>query len=403
MSLDVLAINGGSSSLKFALFERADSSRRVLSGEIERIGLSGTVLRSREEGVPEAKAEPFGATDLVEAACRLLEWLGRRVDLSLVVGIGHRIVHGGPLHRRAQRITLDLIEELRRLGPLDPAHLPGEVAVADLFVRRFPRVPQVACFDTSFHRNMPRVAQLLPVPRVYEEAGIRRYGFHGLSYAYVLGELARVAGPTAARGRLVLAHLGAGSSMAAVRDGACVDTTMAFTPTAGLVMGTRSGDLDPGLLVYFLREGMTTEQVDELVNRRSGLLGVSGVSSDMKDLLERESTDTHAAEAIDLFCYQAAKYAAAMAVAAGGMDTLVFTGGIGERAAPIRARICARLEMLGVRLDAERNAATAPLVSLAGSAAAVRVIKTDEEITIARQTYAVLGSGPPGLGGEAER
>ena len=390
MSSEVLTINGGSSSLKFALFERAASLRRVLSGEIERIGLSGTVLRSKGEGVQPTKDEPLDAADLAEAGGRLLEWLGKSVDLSSVAGIGHRIVHGGPRHTRAQRITRDLIEDLRTLGPLDPDHLPGEVAVADLFVRRFPHVPQVACFDTSFHRNMPRVAQLLALPRAYEDAGIRRYGFHGLSYTYLLEELARLAGPAAARGRLVLAHLGAGSSMAAVRDGACVDTTMAFTPTAGLVMGTRSGDLDPGLVIYFVRQGMTAQQLDELVNQRSGLLGVSGVSSDMKDLLERESTETHAAEAIELYCHQAAKYAAAMAVAAGGLDTLVFAGGIGERAAPIRERICARLEPLGVRLDVEQNAAAAPVVSPAGSTTTVRVIKTDEEITVARQTVALL-------------
>jgi acetate kinase len=309
-----------------------------------------------------------------------------------VDGVGHRVVHGGPHYTRAQRITPELIEELKCIGPLDPDHLPGELALINAFLRRLPR-PQVACFDTAFHHDMPRVAHLMPVPRRYETDGVRRYGFHGLSYTFLVGELARTAGPEAARGRLVLAHLGSGSSMAAVRDGKCVDTTMSFTPTAGLVMGTRSGDLDPGFLLYLMRhKRMTAEQIDDLVNRQSGLLGVSGVSPNMKDLLDREATDPNAAEAIELFCYQARKYASAMAAAASGLDTLVFAGGIGERSASIRARICAGLEFLGVSIDPERNASHARVISLDQSPVNVRVIPTDEEITIARETLATVGS-----------
>ncbi len=315
------------------------------------------------------------------------------MDLSSLAAFGHRVVYGGPRHTQAEPITPALLEELERGAILDPDHVPGELAVAELFLHRFPRTVHVACFDTAFHRDMPRVAQLFAIPRrYYEEEGIRRYGFHGLSYAFLLGELARLAGPEAAHGRLVLAHLGAGSSMAAVRNGTCVDTTMALTPVAGLVMATRSGDLDPGLLIHLLQRGLSVGQLNDLVNQRSGLLGVSGTTSDMKALLERERTDTSAAEAVELYCQQAAKYAAAMAVAAGGLDTLVFSAGIGERSPAIRARICARLALLGIRIDAATNSVGAPIISAADSSVTVRVIATNEELSIAQETLAMLDS-----------
>jgi len=389
----VLTINGGSSSIKFALFEQVEPPKRSLTGEVERIGLADSVISAKGVQPPLTWEEPFEATNLEQAGARLIDWLAKHADLEAVDGVGHRVVHGGPHYTQAQRITPELIEELKCIGPLDPDHLPGEIALIKIFLRRLPGVPQVACFDTAFHHDMPRVAQLLPVPRRYEARGVRRYGFHGLSYTFLVGELARIAGPEAARGRLVLAHLGSGSSMAAVRDGKCVDTTMSFTPTAGLVMGTRSGDLDPGFLLYLMRsERMTADQIDDLVNRQSGLLGVSGVSPNMKDLLDREATDPNAAEAIELFCYQARKYAAAMAAAAGGLDTLVFAGGIGERSASIRARICAGLEFLGVSIDPGRNTSHASVISRDQSTVSVRVIPTDEEITIAREALATVGS-----------
>jgi acetate kinase len=389
----VLTINGGSSSIKFAMFAGADRPARMLSGEVERIGLRDTVLSAKDKDGHTTKNEPFAAADLEQAGGRLIDWLGKHTDLGAVAAVGHRIVHGGPHYAAARRITHEVIEELRRIAPLDPDHLPGELSLLQAFLGRFPHVPQVACFDTAFHHDMPRVAQLLPVPRRYDSVGVRRYGFHGLSYAYLLGELARVAGPEAANGRLVLAHLGSGSSMAAVRGGKCVDTTMAFTPTAGLMMGTRTGDLDPGVLLYLMRsERMTAKQIDDLVNRQSGLLGVSGLSPDMKDLLDREPTNPKAAEAVELFCYQARKYAAAMAAAAGGVDTLVFAGGIGERSAPIRARICAGLAFLGVRIDPGRNTSHGPVISPDGSPVTVRVIPTDEEISIARETLDTIGN-----------
>jgi acetate kinase len=388
----VLTINGGSSSIKFTLFDQVEPPRRSLSGAVERVGLVNTVINAKAVNGRPTKDEPFEAADLEQAAGRLIDWLGKHADPGAVAGVGHRVVHGGPRYTRAERITPELIDTLIQISPLDPDHLPGEIALINAFLHWLPGAPQVACFDTAFHHDMPRVAQQLPVPRRYEAAGVRRYGFHGLSYTFLVGELARIAGQEVARGRLVLAHLGSGASMAAVRDGKCVDTTMGFSPTAGLVMGTRTGDLDPGFLLYLLRrEHMTAERIAELVNRQSGLLGVSGASPDMKDLLDRESSDPQAAEAVELFCYQAAKYAAAMAVAAGGLDTLVFSGGIGERAAPVRERICARLRCLGVNIDSGRNAVAAPVISPEGSPVTVRVIPTDEEITIARQTLAVVG------------
>ncbi len=390
----VLTINGGSSSVKFALFGLTEPPYRMLSGEVERIGLPGTVLSAKSVDGLATKNEPFAAANLAQAGERLIDWLEKHADLGAVAAVGHRVVHGGPHYAAARLVTPGVIEELKRIAPLDPDHLPGEISLLQTFHGGFPRVPQVACFDTAFHHDMPRVAQLLPIPRRYHSAGVRRYGFHGLSYTYLLGELARVGGPEAARGRLVLAHLGSGASMAAVREGKCVDTTMAFTPTGGLVMGTRSGDLDPGLLLYLMRsERMTAKQIDDLVNHQSGLLGVSALSSDMRELLDRESTDQKAAEAVELFCYQARKYAAAMVAAAGGLDTLVFAGGIGERAAPIRARICAGLAFIGVHIDPGRNASHGPVISPDGSPVTVRVIPTDEEITIARETLAIVGGG----------
>jgi acetate kinase len=391
MTSSVLTINGGSSSIKFALFDQVEPPKRSLTGAVERIGLANTVINAKGANGPVARDEPLPAADLEQAGKRLIDWLAKHADLGAVAAVGHRVVHGGPHYTRAARISTELIDTLRQVSPLDPDHLPGEIALINAFLQRLPGVAQVACFDTAFHHDMPRVAQLLPVPRRYEAAGIRRYGFHGLSYTYLIGELARMGGPEVARGRLVLAHLGAGASMAAVRDGKCVDTTMALTATAGLVMGERTGDLDPGFLIYVLRqEHMTAEQVADLVNRQSGLRGVSGISPDMKDLLDRETTNPHAAEAVELFCYQAAKHAATMAVAAGGLDTLVFAAGIGERSAPVRERICARLRFLGVHIDPARNAVAAPVISPDDSPVTVRVIPTDEETTIARQTLAVV-------------
>jgi len=311
-----------------------------------------------------------------------------------LAAVGHRVVHGGPKYSEPQRITAEMVEELHRLSPFDPDHLPEEILLTEAFHHRFPELPQVACFDTAFHHDLPQVARLLPIPRRYEAQGVRRYGFHGLSYAFLMGELARLDGAEAEQGRVVLAHLGNGASMAAVRNGKSIDTSMAFTPTAGLVMSTRSGDLDPGLAPYLARtEQMTGKQFHEMVNHQSGLLGISETSSDMVDLLARGVDDTRAAEAVALFCYQAKKWIGSFAAALGGLDTLVFAGGIGENAPLIRERICDGLGFLGIELDQKRNAENAPLISSDTGRVKVRVIRTDEEIVIARSVIRLLNLG----------
>jgi acetate kinase len=276
--------------------------------------------------------------------------------------------------------------------PLDLLHLPREIALVEAFSAVYPGIPQVACFDTAFHHELPRVAQLLPIPRRYFDAGVRRLGFHGLSYTWLLDALGRHAGPAAARGHVIFAHLGAGASLAAVRDRQPIDTTMAFTPTAGLVMNTRPGDLDPGLVTYLMRsENRTPDQMDDVLNRECGLAGLSGGSPDMRDLLARRATDVRAADAVDVFCYQIRKWIGAFAAALDGLDTLVFSAGIGEHVPEIRAQICEGLQFLGLRVDTERNARSAPVISADDSRVNVRIIPTDEESVIAREVARVIG------------
>jgi len=397
----VLTINGGSSSIKAALFTGGEPPLRRLTARIERIGRDDAEISIREparEGAdsvaPRAVAAPDHAScvgPLVEAV--LVSARGEPID-----AIGHRIVQGGPRLSDPVRVDDAVLDELRRLAPFDPEHLPAEIALLEALGRRFPGAPQVALFDTAFHRGMPRAAAILPIPRRYEDAGVYRYGFHGLSYAYLLEELGRLAGSTAAHGRVIFAHLGNGSSLAAVKGGRPIDTTMAFTPTAGLVMGTRSGDLDPGLVLYLARsEGMSAERFHRMVNSESGLLGVSGTSGDVRDLLARERTDPRAADALGLFCWQARKGIGALAAALGGLDTLVFSAGIGENSAAIRARICDGLEFLGIEIDPARNESREPVISRRGARITVRVIPTDEELYIARTVldHLAASSTPP--------
>jgi acetate kinase len=290
-----------------------------------------------------------------------------------------------------------MVEDLHRLSPFDPEHLPEEILLTEAFHHRFPDLPQVACFDTAFHHDLPRVAQLLAIPRRYEAQGVRRYGFHGLSYEFLMEKLARLGDPAATKGRVILAHLGNGASLAAVREGKSMDTSMSFTPTAGVPMSTRSGDVDPGLVSFLWRsEQMTASQFDKMMNHESGLLGVSESSSDMRDLLAHETQDVRAAEAVALFCYQVKKCIGAYAAALGGLDTLVFAGGIGENAPVIRARICAGLEFLGIDIDEKQNAANESVISATGGRVKVRVIRTDEELTIARSVCRVIGLGVGG-------
>jgi acetate kinase len=388
--MHILTINGGSSSVKFALFAAGEKPERLLSGKIERIGLAETRLVVTDSGrQPEDRGIQAPTRDA--AAKELVDWLSSRGRLKDVAAIGHRIVHGGPRFQKHQRITPDLIAELRRLSDVDPEHLPFEIELMESFGRRCPDLPQFACFDTAFHRDLPRVASLLPIPRRFDIRGIRRYGFHGLSCAYLMEELGRLAGPEVAWGRVVLAHLGNGASITAVRNGKSVDTSMGFTPCSGLPMSTRTGDLDAGLMAYLNQsEKLTPEQFQDLVNHRSGLLGVSEISSDMRDLLSQQKSDHRAAEAVDLFCYQAKKWIGAFAAVLGGLDILVFSGGIGENGAEVRARICQGLEFLGILIDPSQNGANAPIISGSSSAITVRVIRTDEEVMIAKEVVNLL-------------
>ncbi len=390
----ILTINGGSSSIKFAVFEAGDSLRRILEGGIDRIGLPDATLRVKGSDQSDNFSRSVTAPDHTKAVGALMDWIEERGGRDRLAAVGHRVVHGGPKYSTAQRITAEMVEELRQLSPFDPEHLPEEILLTEAFHRRFPGLPQVACFDTAFHHDLPCVAQLLPIPRRYEAQGVRRYGFHGLSYAFLMGELARLAGTEAAQGRVILAHLGNGASLAAVGDGKPVDTSMSFTPAAGIPMSTRSGDLDPGLVWYLARtEGLDAKRFNEMVNFESGLLGVSGTSSDMRDLLGREIEDVRAAEAVALFCYQVKKWIGAFAAALGGLDTLVFSGGIGENAPTVRARICAGLGFLGIELEEKRNAANEGVISAPAGRVAVRVIPTDEECMIAKTVCRVLGLG----------
>jgi len=388
----ILTINGGSSSIKFALFETGASFHRILGGGIDRIGKPGATLRVKGLNPGDSISRPVTAPDLTAAVGTLIDGIEERSGHDAFTAVGHRVVHGGPKYSQPQRITAEMVADLRKLSPFDPEHLPEEILLTEEFHRRFPDLPQVACFDTAFHHDLPRVAQLLPIPRRYEAQGVRRYGFHGLSYAFLMGELARQAGMDAAQGRVILAHLGNGASLAAVHRGKSMDTSMSFTPTAGVPMSTRTGDLDPGLIWYLARtEHLDAKGFNEMVNFKSGLLGVSETSSDMRDLLEHEKQDVRAAEAVALFCYQVKKWIGAFAAALGGLDTLVFAGGIGENAPVIRGRICNGLGFLGIELDEKQNATNEGVISAKTSGITVRVIPTDEERMIARMVCGVLG------------
>jgi acetate kinase len=367
----------------------------VAAGKLERIGLSEGIVTVTNAVTGEKDRRTMPLAGHAVAVQVLVDQLSRYSGEGEIQAVGHRVVHGGSLYTDPVLLSRDVMDELHRLSPYDPEHLPAEISLMETFVKQYPSAPQVACFDTGFHQHLPRVASILAIPRRYEANGIRRYGFHGLSYAYLLAELDRIAGSAAARGRVIMAHLGNGASMVAVRDGQSVDTTMGFTPASGFPMSTRSGDLDPGLFPYLTKtEGMTAEQFQHMVNAQSGLLGVSEISPDMKDLLEQEHRDPRAAEAVALFCYQGKKWIGAYAAALGGVDQLVFSGGIGEQAPAIRARMCEGLAFLGIRLDQAANRAGAAVISNPDSRVTVRVMHTDEEIQIAQSVCRLLGVGP---------
>jgi acetate kinase len=386
MGKHILCLNSGSSSIKFALYDFISGEKLVVKGAIERIGMAGSWLWL-QDGSGQRLMDRIQEFPTHGAAVKtLFTTVMEENHLPQPDAVGHRVVHGGPHHTRHEIITPDLILTLRRLIPFAPLHLPAEILGIDAVTEQFPDLGQAVCFDTAFHRSIPEVARRFPLPRSLWHEGVYRYGFHGLSYEYVVQKLG-----DNARGRNIVAHLGNGASMTALQDGCSVDTTMGFTPTAGLMMGTRSGDLDPGLLVYLIEEkGYDTGQLNKLLNHRSGLIGVSGISSDMKTLLEKRDTESHADMAVEMFCYHARKSVGALATVLNGLDGMVFTGGIGERAAPIRELICSGLDHLGIRLDQERNANHAEIISMDDSPCTVRVIPTHEDLVIARHTRKLL-------------
>jgi acetate kinase len=389
----ILTVNTGSSSLKAALYEMGPAEVRRLSmvvdgigqhqGRMRAVGSDGTVVLDRVGDVPDHDA----------ALTELLDWFTGQTPVGSVDAIGHRVVHGGPHFHAPQPITPALLAALEQLTAIDPDHLPQALRAIRRLSQRFPTTPQIACFDTAFHRTMPPVAQRYPLPQPFVADGLVRYGFHGLSYEFIVGALRRL-DPVAAAGRVIVAHLGNGASMVAMRNGMSLDTTMGFTPTGGLVMSTRTGDLDPSVPLFLQRAyELSSDDVVSVLNKQAGLLGVSETTADMRELLERATTDARATAAIELFCYQAKKFLGALAAVLGGLDTLVFTAGIGEHAPPIRARICADLVFLGIQLDAERNAANAAIISADDSQVTVRVIPTDEDLMIARHTVRLLAKG----------
>ena len=379
----ILCLNGGSSSLKFAVYGiSGGDDKRVFSGAVEAIGAEGgrAWLRAGDKAVSEQK----GSFADHSAAVRTMFAALKAQGVTELAAAGHRIVHGGPKFTAPRRIDEGLKTALRGLIPFAPLHLPSQVEMIDAVAAHFPDLPQVACFDTAFHSRMPEVAQRFALPGKLWSRGIRRYGFHGLSYEYVVGKLGAALGH-----RAVIAHLGNGASMVALQDGVSIDTSMGLTPAGGFMMGTRSGDLDPGVLLHLLRAGYSADKLEELLNHEAGLLGVSGGSSEMRALLEKRKTDPAADLAVQMFCYQARKFVGAFAAALNGLETLVFTGGIGEHAAAVRAEICSGLEHLGIEVDGAANKRNAEVISAEGSRCVVRVVETDEDLMIARHTRRV--------------
>lgn len=363
----ILTVNCGSSSLKYGLFSQADTPEQLHSGQIRDIGKAPV-------------------KDMEAAVDQLIALLHERFRDYEVTAIGHRMVQGGLQHVEPEKVSDQLLSSLGELISLAPDHLPAELAAIRAFAQVFPKAPQIVCFDTAFHQHMPFVARHYALPRQLWEQGLVRYGFHGLSYEYIMQQLQQTA-PETADGRIIIAHLGNGASMAAVHKGISIDTTMGLTPAGGLVMSTRPGDIDPGVILYLLKEQkMSTDELSELLNKQAGLKALSGKESDIQELLESAEEHPHAAEAIDLFCYQVKKYTGALAAAMGGLDTFIFTGGIGEHAPEIRERICEGLEFLGMHIDITQNEQTAAVISARGSAVIIRVIPTSEEQMIAQHT-----------------
>ncbi len=390
----IVTLNVGSASLKFALYRFGPAEERVLAGSFDRVGHHDGRFRAKRGDGTSLEDAAVEHADFEAALSQLLNWLPRHIPGESLSAVGHRVVHGGEEFAGPTRITPEVVRALRAIVPFAPNHLPGAIAAIDAATAKFPSVPHVACFDTTFHRTMPDVARRYGLPRSLHDAGIQRYGFHGLSYQFIVEELNRLDAAMNDR-RVVIAHLGNGASLCAVVAGRSIDTTMGLTPASGLVMGSRCGDIDPEIPLYLAAErGMTPTAIRDLLGKESGLLGVSGVSADVRDLLAAEGTNPHPAEALDTFCYSARKGIAAMTGAAGGLDALVFTAGIGVHSPTLRARIASGLEYLGIHIDPVRNASNAPIISPKGAAVTVRVIATNEELMIARQSAGQLELSP---------
>jgi len=387
----VVTMNTGSATLKAAIYDILPAAKLVLSIRVEN-ARDGARIRISDSTGSSLFDQPSSVNDSHASLELIFHWLADHGYVSGLAAAGHRLVHGGTLYTKPERITPAFLADVEQLMPLDPDHLPEAISGIQFISQKLPELPQVACFDTAFHASMPKVAQMYALPRRLYEGGVRRFGFHGLSYEYISQKLRKLEGQ-AADGRVIIAHLGSGASMMAMKGGASVDTSMGFTPLEGLVMGTRCGDIDPGAVLYLLDQGKTSPQdLSTHLNKQSGLLGVSGASADMRDLLEMAAKgDAHADEAIELFCYRARKYIGSYAAALGGLDMLVFTAGIGEKAAAVRDRICRGLDFLGIQIDAARNQANADIISSSASRVKVRVIETDEDLMIVQHVVSLLG------------
>jgi acetate kinase len=387
----VLTMNRGSATLKSALYDATNRNELLLSMNVDKGGGSDGRLKIADARGKTLLDSPVDSQESDAELEAMVEWMHGEGFLAGLAAVGHRLVHGGARYRDPQRVTPEFMSEIEKLTPLDPDHLPAAIRGIKFIAAKFPDVPQVACFDTAFHRTLPQVARMYALPRRLFEQGIERYGFHGLSYEYIMGELASLEGKLA-DGRAIIAHLGSGASIAAVKNGKSIDTSMGFVPLEGLVMATRSGDVDPGVLLYLLeQQKMPAKELSTLLNKESGLLGVSATSGDMRELLEKSAEDRRAAEAVDLFCYRVKKYIGAYSAVLGGLDLLIFAGGIGERAPAVRKQICEGLDFLGVRLDSAANDANAAVISAADGRVRVRVVETNEDLMIVRHVVALLG------------
>ncbi len=376
--------------MKSALYEAGNRIELLLSIAVDQAGGSRGRLKIAEPSGNILFDSPVENGNSNAALEIMLAWLSEHGFLSGLAAAGHRFVHGGPRYREPQRVNPEFLSEMEQLVPLDPDHMPAAIQGIQFIAEKFPELPQVACFDTAFHSTVPKVARMYALPRRFYDEGILRYGFHGLSYEYVMSEL-RALEEKSASGRVIIAHLGSGASIVAVKEGKSIDTSMGFTPLEGLVMATRSGDVDPGAILYLLEQKkLAAKEMSTLLNKKSGLLGVSGTSGDMRELLRKIDQDPRAGEAVELFSYRVKKYIGAYTAVLGGLEVLVFTGGIGEHAPAVRKRICGGLEFLGIRMDVSRNDANAPVISSSESRVTVRVIETNEDLMIARHVVASL-------------